>query len=241
MSGGTGLFFDNETPSPSEFKHFLTVHSMRRDNSAYSSQPPPNGWGYCGASSGLPGARSNWDENTNSTTGYACLDQPGRGIGDLLSGAFPNTVNVTRGNCTYDQTCAYPRQALEPIYIWNNPFTPMAGMGGSNVGGQTTDVVENRDWYADWNANCSQNGPACTSGVGRGTLAQRPVRCTAGTAWWASDQGGNWHKANSSLNDGQLFKCTATDTWTPFYTPYTYPHPLRASEPQAPTNMRIVW
>jgi hypothetical protein len=25
---------------------------------------------------------------------------------------------------------------------------------------------------------------------------------------------------------GLLYKCTATDTWTLYYTPYTYPHPL---------------
>ena len=25
---------------------------------------------------------------------------------------------------------------------------------------------------------------------------------------------------------GELFKCTATNTWTIYYTPYTYPHPL---------------
>jgi len=25
---------------------------------------------------------------------------------------------------------------------------------------------------------------------------------------------------------GTLYKCTATNTWTAYYTPYAYPHPL---------------
>ena len=26
---------------------------------------------------------------------------------------------------------------------------------------------------------------------------------------------------------GTLYKCTSTNKWEPYYTPYTYPHPLR--------------
>jgi hypothetical protein len=28
---------------------------------------------------------------------------------------------------------------------------------------------------------------------------------------------------------GVLYKCTAPNTWTLYYTPYTYPHPLQTS------------
>jgi hypothetical protein len=61
------------------------------------------------------------------------------------------------------------------------------------------------------------------SGVGVGTLALMPATCTTGVAYWATDQG-NW---NANGDDGVLYKCTSTDTWEVYYTPYTYPHPLR--------------
>jgi hypothetical protein len=83
-----------------------------------------------------------------------------------------------------------------------------------------------------------------TSGVGWGTLASRPSTCTTnpsgesltsgwGPGYWATDQG-SWNTSasnpegvNAGGADGVLYVCTATNTWTVKYTPYTYPHPLR--------------
>jgi len=53
-----------------------------------------------------------------------------------------------------------------------------------------------------------------TSGVGVGPGASRPVTCTVGVGYWATDE-------------RELARCTAPDTWAPFYTPLAYPHPLR--------------
>ena len=36
---------------------------------------------------------------------------------------------------------------------------------------------------------------------------------------------GSWNQRGSG-QQGQLYVCTSTDTWTLHYTPYTYPHPL---------------
>ena len=47
------------------------------------------------------------------------IDQPGRGKGDLLTGGYQNpapTLNSATG------TAAWPRQALEPCYAWNNLY-----------------------------------------------------------------------------------------------------------------------
>lgn len=96
-------------------------------------------------------------------------------------------------------------------------------------------------------------------GVSCGTLAARPGTCTTGQGYWATNQscsdltgyvgastvvtGGTRDPAVSI--SGSLYKCTATNTWTLYYTPYTYPHPLRTEvnppadqpPPTQPTNL----
>ena len=64
------------------------------------------------------------------------------------------------------------------------------------------------------------------SGVGAGTVTNRPTSCSKGVGYWATDEGGNWNSSSAGMNDGRLHKCTAPNTWTPFYTPYAFPHPL---------------
>lgn len=157
------------------------------------------------------------------------LDQPGRGQGDLL-------VRDSNGNPT---VVAWPHDALEPVYAWNNTHN------GSQVGvtSSSPTVWANRDYYNS--VGGVQTSPTSpfngTVGTGFGTLANRPTTCTAGTdvgggsaipgvAYWATDQ---------NSGNGELYVCTATNTWTPYYTPYTYPHPLVSGTPSAPTNLRI--
>jgi hypothetical protein len=96
-----------------------------------------------------------------------------------------------------------------------------------------TNIPENTNW---WTTKSDFNG---TVGVGCGTT--KPGTCTAGVAYWETSQ------SCSTLTDyvgaspttpisGTLYKCTATNTWTPYYTPYTYPHPLRSeTDTTAPT------
>jgi hypothetical protein len=135
----------------------------------------------------------------------APMDQPGRGQGDLLSGSFPDVTNKAT-NCSISQACVNPRQKLEPIYEWDNVWTT-AGGGSKMAAYEGNVLLANRDYYSQ---TSSFDG---TSGVGRGTLAARPGTCTAGVAYWASDT-------------NTLYQCTATNTWSSYYTPYTYPHPL---------------
>ena len=66
---------------------------------------------------------------------------------------------------------------------------------------------------------------------GRSPRGQRRVR--QASRYWATDQG-SWNTSTSNpegvqLNgaDGVLYRCTSTNTWTLYYTPYTYPHPLQ--------------
>lgn len=215
LSSGTGMVWGNSANSV--YSQFIGLHSMRKDSSTYTQTATPAGWGYCGTN--FNGTGSNWDENTPATNGYRCLDQPGSGVGQLITGSFPSVTNASTG------TIAWPNQALEPIYEWLNSWTGTTGnywtvdgeastCSPSCTGGNL--LQSNRDYYLWCNAS-SNNG--CTSafngtaGTGSGLLSARPSTCTTTVGYWATDT-------------QTLYLCETTNTWTAYYTPYTYPHPL---------------
>jgi len=131
------------------------------------------------------------------------LDQPGRGKGDLITDQNP----VATGS--------WPHQALEPVYAWGNSYS---GSRQLDLGSRYPTLQENRDFY---NQKTPFDGSA---GVGVGPLASRPKTCTPGVAYWATDQG-EWDGTHQGP-DGQLYVCTQRDTWSLYYKPYAYPHPL---------------
>ena len=98
-------------------------------------------------------------------------------------------------------------------------------------------IVENREFY-------NQHSPfSGVVGIGVGPLASRPTTCTTGVGYWATDQG-SWNTLRGG--DGVFYKCTATNTWSHYYTPYVSPHPLQrgrtssdVNQPTAPTNLII--
>lgn len=111
-------------------------------------------------------------------------------------------------------------------YVFNNTVNGsvsnmVAGSVGNGCG-----IAENSNY---WNGNASFNG---TVGVGIGVLASRPSTCTTGVGYWATDQG-NWNQSGSG-GQGVFYKCISTNTWSPYYTPYTYPYPLAAGGGSVP-------
>lgn len=153
-----------------------------------------------------------------------CADQCGRGQGALVSGSPPTPS-------------AALNQALDPVYVWDNVASVLGGT--ADVGTDTGKIIANRDFYSD-NARGNpqvQTSPTSpfngTTGVGFGTLANRPVTCTSsgggwGVGYFATDQG-SWNTSGNSFGQGQLYVCTATNIWTLKYTPYTYPYVFQSA------------
>jgi hypothetical protein len=113
VRGGTGVVFNNTF---SGFTSGFRAANYRTDQSF-----PP--WGRCNGT-------SPYDGNSGSPAGYPCIDQVGRGDGDLLSGDPPSPA-------------ASPNQALEPVYVWGNV------MNGSVVSSQHAHVQLGRDVLVD--------------------------------------------------------------------------------------------
>jgi hypothetical protein len=148
-----------------------------------------------------------------------CLDQPGRVRGTYLSG--------TRGPNGGPTPTGWSSQVLEPIYEFADT---RSGHFGTPVYGFSKRILPNRDYYAEVSTSAQSSATSPfngTTGTGFGILANRPTTCVAGVAYWATDQG-NWNQSGGE--QGELYICTATNTWTMSYEPFTYPHPLTVSD-----------
>lgn len=138
---------------------------------------------------------------------------------------------------------------LRPQYYWNNQWWDATSISISiSCADQGTMPVycadhlqANRDYYqggivAQTSATSPFNG---TTGTGFGLLSRRPTTCTTGPE---SADAGNGGVGYFATDNNTLYRCSATDTWSVHYTPYTYPHPLvgAAAGPSAPANFRLV-
>lgn len=164
-----------------------------------------------------------------------CLDQTGRGQGLLVEGG-DGTLSTSGHLTPILVSTGSPgsvAEALDPSYEVDDSGTVRIG---TFLPADSHGEIANRDWYAQSVGQTAQTSPTApfngTTGTGWGTLVNRPATCTKGVGYLATDQG-TWDTVSGGPQ-GVLFVCSATNTWSLNYTPYTYPHPLESGESKTP-------
>jgi hypothetical protein len=114
-----------------------------------------------------------------------------------------------------------------PVYQWGNTYWE----GGTGEYAYTSVTHDDATCHYQ-HVQEARDIMAATSGL----IADLPVTCTVGDGYWATDEG-EWNSEQAGV-DGRLYKCTAANTWTLYYTPFTYPHPLSGT-PTGPTDEYI--
>lgn len=209
LRGGTGTVFYNSIIGNWTFNK-IALDNVR----SYTGDVNDNTTG-----NGRCDGDSVWDGNEDAT-GYPCRDQIGRGPDS------PQWIYSPAGADT---------QPLIPAYAWINRKEANAEVRFGVINSCGDHIQANRDFY---NYDAFFNG---SSGMGAGTLANRPHTCTDGVGYWATEQScsdltGMVGPDPTTPISGTLYKCTDTNTWTEYFTPYSYPHPL--SKPSPTQNVR---
>jgi len=170
-------------------------------------------------------------------------DRSGWGIffDNMLTGSGGNSIDLygisTPGSCPSDisPTPTNYNPAVNNSYFWNNTQNGTNITAGMDSTGDPIhcSVTQNANW---WNYDSSCTASSCSAGVGTGT-AQPSGTCTPGVGYWMSSTPAATTSA-SIIQNGALYKCMAANSWTRYYTPYTYPHPMRSNSgsPGPPTG-----
>lgn len=117
------------------------------------------------------------------------------------------------------------------VFAWGNlNGGNVVNLSVANNNGNTSTHVKPRREYFN------------SADIPSGSLSARPASCTA------SPEGRSIYRATDKHSSGvSLYICSAPNTWTLHYEPYTYPHPLQGGgaggggtvPPDSPTNLRV--
>ena len=187
----------------------------------------------------------------NGRTGRWVYDRGGQTL------TFNNVFNSASGQPViqlaeeYDDSLSpsnFGIQHINNTYYWNNTHNGTTTIHATERSDCCNAIAENSEFY---NYNASFDG---TTGIGIGP-SPPAISCTKGVGYWVTNAIPG-DKAPNTMADlksysqtGKFYKATATNTWTLYYTPFTYPHPLRAvhlvpggappSPPAPPSQLRI--
>ena len=115
---------------------------------------------------------------------------------------------------------------INNAYFWNNTRNGTNGTVAVVKPPSGCTVTENANF---WNLNAACTASACAAGIGQGTVAPSGT-CTTGVGFWKASTA-TATTSSAVIQNAAFYKCTAPNTWTNYYTAYTYPHPLRGSVP----------
>jgi len=104
-------------------------------------------------------------------------------------------------------------------YVWNN--IDSIGITDISESDAATCISENTSWFDDY-------GTGDTNFTYGTTL---PGTCTVNDAYYDTDA-----EHGSGYDTGELYRCTATNTWTWVYSPYKYPHDLQKASVTIPSG-----
>ena len=155
--------------------------------------------------------------------------------------------NTVFDGTAYSSSCAKDGQPQHTwrSYQWNNRVGKTGAGSLIRTGGTSSRLTVTRD-YNDHNTNCSAS--SCSLGVGCGSATPSGT-CTTGVGYWKTDQScsevpsGSYGKNATTPLSGTLYRCTSTNNWQVYYTPYQYPHPLRSGDDDvisAPKGFKLV-
>ncbi len=152
--------------------------------------------------------------NVATGTGGMVIQANQYAAGDIGGSGCDSVTGVTGGE-------------INNTYTFNNTHNGVLRNMVPGPIGDGCNVSEANGSYRNYNASCTSS--SCSAGIGLGTTAPTGT-CTTGVGYWVAST--EITTTNPSVvQSGTFYKCTSTNTWTAYYRPYTYPHPLITGNP----------